>query len=132
MGNRLELARSWAAIIGYYAVWRPTEWAALELWRTGQIKAKSYIGHEYAYPRWMPDHEKPLDLDWLHAASAHPDCVGYRCNNCEQRKPLSDYYQDETCKTGYKTICKGCIRKQERQRYAKNMQRPIRPYARNE
>ncbi len=30
------------------------------------------------------------------------------CSKCNQSKPLSDYYQDKTIKTGYKSKCKVC------------------------
>jgi hypothetical protein len=127
--TELEQAKAIAASIGFYSVWRPTEAAAWDYWRTGQIRERAYFGTQYALPYWERRKQAVLDVKWLEAPQRqHALCYGQVCADCEERKPLSDYHQDSRCATGHKTICKACRCMAERNRYRAQIGRQPRKY----
>lgn len=106
--NKIEQAQHWANNIGYYSANRPTERAALKLWRCGYVNLRNYFGRYGFLMHHLPLRTRITELE--EELSLPTRAYGQKCNDCRRRRPLTtDYWcRDAGRKSGYKAICKIC------------------------
>lgn len=109
--NKLKQARHWALTMGYYSIYRPTEKAALHLWKNNYVNLLHYFGRYGMIYRHLPQRVRRPELEDTEYAAR--GSYGQRCTNCHRRRPITAHYwkRDKTQKNNFKTICKICDKK---------------------
>jgi hypothetical protein len=105
----LQQAQYWIDTVGNHSLYRPTEKAALDLWRFGYINLRAYFG-KLVIPNWAERTRLTIHEEDLKAEHPARGSFGQMCNDCGRRRPLTSHYwhRDKRQRNGYKTICKIC------------------------